>query len=369
MKVGYFGRPIGAIGGIARHTTELLAALGRVGPENEYLVYTNRPRVVLPQPGASVRRGPARIGRVLWEQVVVAAQLRRDRPDVYHSPDFTLPLAADPPMIVTVHDLIYLKQPQGTSWRAAALYRLLTGASVRKARRVLTVSRHAAWEVRTAFGLREEQVTVVPSGVSETLRRLAAQLPQGKGGETSEAPRPYILYAGLLTARKGVLTLLDAFEHLRESGWAGYLVLTGLQGSDYATVAKKIASSAYGEDIVLKGAVDDATLARLYASASVFCLPSFHEGFGLTVLEAMTFGCPVVASDCSALPEAVGDCGLLASPGDPNALADALRKVLDNEDVAASLRERGRQRAGEFTWDGSARRTLEVYQEVVEETR
>ncbi|BCW97766.1 MAG: glycosyl transferase family 1 [Armatimonadota bacterium] len=369
MKVGYFGRPIGAIGGIARHTTELLAALGRVAPANQYLVYTNRPNVVFPLPGAIIRRGPARIGRVLWEQVVVASQLRRDRPDVYHSPDFTLPLTADPPMIVTVHDLIYLKQPQGTSWRAAALYRLLTGPSVRKARRVLAVSQHSAREVRSAFGLREEQVTVVPSGVSETLRRLAAQLPPGESRETSEAPRPYILYAGLLTSRKGVLTLLGAFEHLRESGWAGYLVLAGLQGSDYATVAKRIASSAYRESILLKGAVDDATLARLYASASVFCLPSFHEGFGLTVLEAMTFGCPVVASECSAIPEAVGDCGLLAPPGDPSALAEALRKVLLDEDLAASLRERGRQRAGEFTWDGSARRTLEVYREVGEDSR
>lgn len=366
MRIGYFGRPIGAIGGIARHTAELLAALGRVAPENEYFVYTNRPGAVPPLAGAVVRRGPARIGRVLWEQIVVAAQLRRDRPAVYHSPDFTLPLAAGVPMIVTVHDLIYLRQPQGTSLRAAALYRLLTGASVRKAKRVLTVSRHAAAEVRSAFGLEGARVTVVPSGVSETLRRLAGDIPPGSAPESAGVPGPYVLYVGLLTARKGVLTLVEAFERLQESGRAGFLVLAGLQGSDYAAVATRIQASAVRERIILKGAVDDVCLARLYASAGAFCLPSLHEGFGLTVLEAMMFGCPVVASDCSALPEAVGDCGLLVPPEDPDALACALARVLDDGELAADLRERGRERARRFTWDESARRTLAVYREVAE---
>ncbi len=367
MRVGYFGRPIGAVGGIARHTTELLAALGRKAPENEYYVYTNRKAGIPPVPRAVVRNGPAWPGRVLWEQVVVAAQLRRDRPDVYHSPDFTLPLAGAVPMIVTVHDLIYLRHPEGTSWRAAVLYRLLTGASVRRAGRVLTVSRHSASEVMQAFRLGEEQVTVVPSGVSETLRALSAGLPGDGAGDAP--PRPYILYAGLLTGRKGVLTLLEAFERLRSSGWRGHLVFAGLQGSDGAGVLKRIDSSEFRDGIFLAGPVDDAELARLYSSASAFCLPSFHEGFGLTVLEAMLFGCPVVASDCTALPEAVGDCGLLVPPGDAEALAEALRRVLEDPALAASLRERGRERAREFTWDACAARVAEVYREVSEERR
>ncbi len=367
MRIGYFGRPIGYTGGIGRYATELLTAMARVAPENEYIVYTNRPADVPALPRGTLRRGSSKIGRVPWEQIVVSAQLRSDRPDVYHSADFTLPLLAPVKMIVTVMDLIYLRQRGGTSWRAALLYRVLTGASIRKARSVMTISEFTRQDIAAHFKIPSERISVAPPGVNPGLAGLVSDADARARIAAMGLDGPYILFVGLLTCRKGVLTLIEAFEKAQREGCVKYLVLAGGEGSDFQTIAKRIEESPVRERIRLAGRVDDNELVSLYRQAAVFCLPSFHEGYGMPAVEAMQQGCPAIVSNCTSLPEAAGDAGLLAEPGNADDWARQISRVAGDAQLTAALREKGYRHAAAMTWESSARTTLDVYAHVMEE--
>lgn len=364
MRIGYFGRSLGLKGGIARYTSELLAAMERVAPANQYLLYTNRRADITKGDPTVLRTGPSCLGRVGYEQVWLPAQIARDRPDVYHSPDFTLPFAAPGRKVITVHDLIYLRQPEGTSLRARVLYRLLTGASIRRAHTVITVSDYTAREVSEYFDIPREKLRPIPHGVNPALLGTAESVDTRAAVEAMGIQPPFVLFVGLLTPRKGVLELIEAFERVQGTGGLQCLALVGAPGSGFERIQKRVGESPVRDRIRLPGPADDAGLASLYSQASAFCLPSHHEGFGLPVLEAMLLGCPVVAADSTALPEVVGDAGLLSHTGDADSLASALARMLSDADLAGALRASGRRRAAEYTWESTARKTLAVYAEV-----
>ncbi len=366
MRVGYFGRSLGLRGGIGRYARELLAGMEQVAPANQYLVYTNREPGIDPGVNTALRTGPRRLGRVGYEQFWLPAQLMRDRPDVYHSLDYTLPLAARGNFVITVHDLIYLRHPEGTSLRARVLYRVLTRASIARARKVITVSDYTAREIAEYFSVPREKLRVIPHGVNPQLQRVAASADSSSAMGALGIRKPFVLFVGLLTPRKGVLDLIGAFERIQRQTGAECLVLAGSPGAGYERITERISASPVRERILLAGPVDDVTLASLYSEAAVFSLPSHLEGFGLPVLEAMLLGCPVVVSISSSLPEVVGEAGLVARTGDAVSLGEAIARVLTEPGCADALAEAGRQRAGLFTWEKTAELTLAVYEEAWE---
>jgi len=369
VLVGYFGRSLGLRGGIGRYARELLAGMERAAPANQYLLYTNRQPDTELGANTILRAGPRRLGRVGYEQFWLPAQLMRDMPDVYHSPDYTLPLAARGSFVITVHDLIYLRHPEGTSLRARVLYRVLTRASIARARKVITVSDYTAREIAEYFRVPREKLRVIPHGVNPHLQRLAESADSPAALARLGVRKPFVLFVGLLTPRKGVLELIEAFERIQPQTRLECLVLAGSPGAGYERITERISASPVRERILLAGPADDVTLASLYSEAAVFSLPSHLEGFGLPVLEAMLLGCPVVVSDSSSLPEVVGEAGLVARTGDAVSLGEAIARVLTEPGCAEALAEAGRQRAGLFTWEKTADLTLAVYEEAAESRR
>jgi len=225
-------------------------------------------------------------------------------------------------------------------------------AAVERADMVITGSAFAAGELRAVYGLGAERLQVAYHGVDTTVFR-----PGGR----SPVAQPYVLFVGVLHPRKGIAALREAMARLTAAGRPHVLAVVGSPPRDRADAGALVEQAVAGlpGGLVALQDLDDAALAEVYAGADAFCLPSLAEGFGLTALEAMACGAPVVAANRAALPEVVGDAGVLVEPT-AEGVAAGLARVLDDGALAARLREAGPARAAEFSWRRTADAWLEA---------
>jgi glycosyltransferase involved in cell wall biosynthesis len=273
------------------------------------------------------------------------------------------------PYVVTVHDLIRWFDLRGadppliSAPNARDRVALRADArGVRRAHAVVAVSEATRRDLLAHLGLAPERVHVVPEGIDHGRFRPVAP---------RAVPWPYVLFVGSEHPRKELVTLLHAFALLkREPRFAELkLVKVGAPGTSeapfHAPVARAVRELGLEREIVLAGHVPDDELPGWYAGARVLAFPSRYEGFGLPPLEAMACGCPVVGSTAGGVPEVTGGVAPCVAPGDPGALAAALRGVLDDEAGRAERVARGRARAARFTWQRAATELVRVYEAVV----
>jgi len=285
--------------------------------------------------------------------------------DVLHAPSLAVPPKRGKPLVVSVHDAAPWLFPESFPPRGRWFHNVGMRVAARRADRVITGTEAAAAELRAYTRLPSSLVTVVPYGVDPN------NLPRGEELTTSVLRRyglagtPYVLWVGSLEPRKGVGVLVAAMARLATGGKAPALVLAGYAGWQNARLIPPDQRAQLGESLHQLGPVPEAELQALYAGATVFAFPSFHEGFGLPVLEAMAAGAPVVASDIPAIREVAGDAAVLVPPGDVEQWAGALEGLLGSPSRQAELAEAGRRRAALFPWSSTAAATLEVYKELV----
>jgi len=305
---------------------------GIAGDSFRFAALTRRPDLV-PE-GVEPVHVPAR-----WQEArmlrAVPRMLRRLQPAVAHF-QHALPLTCPCPAIVTVHDLSFERDPSVMSARHRAIFRLAVPRAVRRAARVVAVSERTKRDLVERYGVSPERIVVVPHGVDPAFS-------PGKSGSDS-----YLLLVGAVQERKNPLAAAAAADALGLK-----LVVVG-PSRDPALVRELEQRGAE-----VRGYVDRDELVRLYRGAAALVMPSRYEGFGLPVLEAMASGTPVVAAPDAAMREVAGDAAVFVEPED---LADGVRQALAEREslVAAGLR-----RAALFSWDDAARRTLEVYREVL----
>jgi glycosyltransferase involved in cell wall biosynthesis len=288
----------------------------------------------LPGAGVAVRafaaRGP--LPEVWFEQVGLPWRARGT--DLIHAPSCFLALRRSRPGVVTIHDLAFEEHPDDFGPRTRAKFRFFTPRAARSAERVICPSEFTARDVCERYGVAREKVRVI------------AEAPALPVGDEAPPAGPYVLGVGDLRAKKNWGVLAQAARQLDVP-----LVLAGTGDG----------SALGGPGVELTGYVTDARLDALMRGAAALVHPSLYEGFGLVLVEAMARGCPVLAADATALPETVGDAGVLFDPRDPSDLAAKLAAVLaDPGDLAA----RGRARAAELSWERTARETAAVYAEV-----
>ena len=354
-------------GGMGTYVRQLVPALTRADPSVEITLF--HARFDGPEPEAWTREYrveeiPSSIRRLYpsW-----AAARRPPLPpslaslDIVHSPSPAAVPPADPGqrLVVTIHDLAFLVQPElfPRPWRL--MYRAALARAVRSADALITVSRHTAEDLARRTRVDRHKVHVVP---------LAASLPPSDvdpEGVLSrlKVPQPYVLFVGTLEPRKNLVRLVRAYRRTASRGAPLALVLAGPMGWHPQPLLRAISEEGPG-DIVLTGAVGPGELDALYRGASAFVYPSLYEGFGLPVLEAMSRGTPCVVSTSSSLPEVAGEAALPVDPRSVAGLAEAIELVTSDRDLAARLREAGLARAARFSWDETARRTLDVYKSV-----
>jgi glycosyltransferase involved in cell wall biosynthesis len=349
--------------GVSMYATRLLQHLPTVAPENTYTAFVGRDAPEIQGMHLSVSpvntvRPPIRIG---WEQTGLPLQAARAGLDLLHCMVNVSPLLYGVPVIVTVHDLSFLRFPE-TFPRAKAIYlRLATGYSARSARRVIAVSDSTRRDLIELAGVQPERISVVHLGVDDRFRRLPDD-ERAAFAATVFGGRPFILYVGTLQPRKRVDLLIRAYARLRTREAVPHaLALIGARGWMFDELFQLVHDLGLENDVRFVDYVTPEQLPLWYNAADVFVYPSVYEGFGLPVLEAMACGTPVVTSASSSLIEVVGDAGVTVEPESDEALAQGVGKVLEDRALHAELQQRGLRRAAARSWETVARDTARVY--------
>jgi glycosyltransferase involved in cell wall biosynthesis len=282
--------------------------------------------------------------------------------DVLHapSPASVPPAGPEQRLVVTVHDLAFLVSPQffPRDWRT--VFRLGLRAAVRRADAIVTPSRNTAEDLLSRTPVDPAKVHVIP---------LAAAVGKVGGGEDVlsrlKIHQPYLLFVGTLEPRKNLVRLIRAYRRAAAWGIPHSLVLAGPLGWHHEQLHRELALRGPGE-VVLTGAVPEPELDPLYRNASAFVYPALYEGFGLPILEAMARGVPVITSNTSSLPEVAAEAALGVDPGSVREIAAAIETLLADPVLQEKLATRGRARAERFSWDETARQTLQVYEKALE---
>jgi glycosyltransferase involved in cell wall biosynthesis len=233
--------------------------------------------------------------------------------------------------------------------------------SCRAARHVIAISETTKSDLIDCYGVPSERITVIPHGVTPMV---ATAEEMSRVRQHFELPKHFILAVGTIQPRKNLARLAGAIANLAANGFPHYLVVAGKRGWSADEVEREIAINDPTRRTSLLGYVAERDLAALYATADVVCFPSLYEGFGLPALEAMAAGCPVVVSDRGALPEVTGGAAEVVDPLDVGSITAGLTRVLTNDAHRGALINRGRARAVRFSWERTARATLDVLRTV-----
>ncbi len=352
---------IGAIvrttGGPATYAVELVRALAaRRTPGLEYVVLTDGPEA-FDGMDVATEHVPLRSpwAQPLWDHGQVPRVLQRTRADLYHGTKNAVPVTAPCPSVVTIHDLAVYHHPESFALAQRWHLKVHTPHAVRAARAVLTVSEHSAADLRARFPRSAAKVTAVPNGVSERFQPVTDPAALAAFRERHGlGSGPVVAYLGTLQPRKNVELLAAAFGRVAAAMPGVELVLAGRIRPGYRPNLPRA-------HVRLIGPLADAELPLFYSTASVLVNVSLYEGFGLTFVEAMACGCPVIGLRRSAVPEVTGDAALLLDEPSEDALAKALVTMLSDPATAASHRALGRLRATEFSWPRAAQAVEAVY--------
>lgn len=314
-------------------------------------------------PGARAidRRIPVRLLNLAWHRLEwpPIERLAGRAFDVVHSAHPLLMPARGGAQFVTIHDLDFLDHPARTAREIRRDYPALAGDHARRASRVVVSSRATAEEVERRLGVDASRIVLCPAGAPEW----AAAISQ-------DGPKPHVLFLGTIEPRKNIDGLLDAWVALIETmPEAPPLVLAGRATREAAPVLARLSQPQLAGRARHLGYVSDDERRALYRGAAALVVPSFHEGFGLTALEAMAAGVPVVAANRGALPELVGDAALLVDPADAAGMARAIATAIADAPVRARLSSAGRRRAAAYSWDASAATLIAAYRAAAAERR
>lgn len=358
--------------GIGRYAESLAKALAEVLPDRLALFY-NRGRDTRPVPGLEgLPTWTIRAGYKPWRMAVWLGQLLHigfnrliPRAELFHATEHLLPPLGDLPTVLTVHDMIFKLFPEHQKrlnfWYLNATMPLYC----RRADAIITVSENSRRDIITQYGLDPSKVTVIYEAAAPEFRP-AGNARVEEVRKRYGLPERYAIHVGTIEPRKNLTGLVEALQHLRDRGTVVPLVVVGARGWLYDDFFRRLEELEVSDSVLFPGYVPVEDLPALYTGASIAAMPSFYEGFGLPVLEAMACGTPVVSSDASCLPEFGGEAAKYFDPHDLDAMAHILGEVWDDPDLREEMRTRGLRQASQFSWHKAAESTVQVYRRVAD---
>jgi glycosyltransferase involved in cell wall biosynthesis len=308
---------------------------------------------------------------IVYSHILVSSFLAEQKLDLYHNPANIIPLRYKGKSIITIHDLAIYKNagwfPSKLSSRLFST-KLLIPSSIEKAAKIIAVSENTKNDLREIFKIPENKIEVIYEGVELVSEDKIKDSNYLKN--KFKISGNYILYLGTIEPRKNIAGLLRAYKELRIRNPELnnlQLVIAGSKGWKYGKVFELIedVNKQFGKEVIkYMGYVSAEDKLALMTNALCFVYPTFYEGFGLPVLEAMAQGTPVISSDISSIPEIVGNAGILINPYKISELSEALKKILTDKSLRERLSAAGRERAKEFNWQKCAEETLKVYKSI-----
>ncbi len=374
--------------GVGVYTQHLVEALMRIDETNDYFLFAGSRLAVQHLPEhfkknvISLKRPRRNI--IFWDQLCWYRLLKKWKIDIFHSPFYASPLVIPKrtAVVQTVHDLIPLIFKESTSAKNRLIFKM-NFSLLKYADRIIAVSQNTKNDIVRILGIAEEKVVVIHNGVDH-LHKTDQDLEENSGGEICEES-PFILYVGGMDPLKNIPTLIRAFDKITEKHKNLKLVMVGADGEKMrdvkSMIRKKRLSFLFPDQsfrtllermlrsgkIVLKGYLEIPDLIFYYRNAELFLFPSLYEGFGLPPLEAMSCGTPVIASDRSSLPEVLSEAALYVNPENEENLIRSVNQLLEDDSLRLKHKEAGLQRAAQFRWEETGRKTLALYQTLFEE--
>jgi glycosyltransferase involved in cell wall biosynthesis len=365
------------------YTRHLLHALGRLDGMNDYLVLSPRDVTDAPETSSSFRwrtvgvgrprLGSAHVEKMLWEQRGFPAAAKADKTRLLHVPYFGAPLRRyGLPAVVTIHDVIPLKLREYAAAPGMGAYAQLVALAARQAALVIVPSEWTKRDAMETLRLPAERIRVVPLAPAPHFRRVVDAQRLAAARQRYGIGERFVLYLGGVDERRNLQTLVAAFAAIyHELGDAGLQLVIGADASKLGTSSlypdwRPLATTLSVREHIVCAPIDEADKPLLCSATACFVYPSRYEGFGLHVLEAMACGAPIVCSERTALPEAVGTAGLLVDPENIHALAKSIRRVLESPELREDLRARAHARSKQFGWDQVALDTAALYTQVAE---
>ena len=344
--------------GIEYYSLELLLNLAKIDEKNQYILYSPDPLT------GKLKKLPKNFkSKVipfwrLWSQVRLSWETIISSPDVLFVPAHTIPIAHPKKTVITVHDLGFEHFPNLYPVHDRLYHKICMRTSVRAASEIIAVSEYTKNDLIKRYPkLKNKKITVIHHGFDPGDFK-----PVKKTNES-----PYIFYIGRLQEKKNITGLVKAYGILRKNKKIKHqLILAGKPDFGFEKIENEINSlpNEIKKDVKILGYIDHQQSIKLMQEADIFAFPSFFEGFGMPILEAMACGVPVAASNLTSIPEVVGEAGILFNPHRPKEIAGSLEKLITNQKLYNHYRELGLKRVKDFSWEKCARETLKIIERV-----
>lgn len=340
---------------------QLLLGLNKFDKANEYHIYLPiSASKDMPEESANWRYEVFRVAK-MWTLYGLTKKLsvNPQKLSVFFSPTHYLPLFNSVPSVIAILDVSYLHFPDLFNKKDLYQLKIWGGYSIRKAQKIITISEASKSDIIKLYGVSEAKIEVVYPGLkiakSNKMNKEELREKYGIG-------KDFVLFVGTLQPRKNITRLIEAFSKMKKGDLE--LVIVGKKGWQYEEILAAPQKFGVSERVKFLHEVTDEDLPAFYQNALFFILPSLYEGFGLPVLEAMGYGCPVITSDVSSLPEAGGDAALYVDPENVSDITKKMDELADDEKTRSEMVEKGKKQAAKFSWEDAAGKTLKVLEEV-----
>lgn len=299
-----------------------------------------------------------RLLRIIWEQTFFSKKIKQNKIDIFHGPSFMLPIFKPSKSIITVHDLTFLYYPQGFNFSTKLYYYIFFKRSLKIADIIIADSHSTKKDLMKYYHIHPNKIQVIYLGVDEIFKKITNKKMIEKVKQKYSLPDNYFLFVGLLSPRKNIKGALRAFAQLKTNH---KFVIVGNKGWLYEPIFKLINKLNLKKKVILTGYANVNELPTIYSCAEALVFPSFYEGFGIPILEAMACGCPVITSNVSSMPEVAGDAALLVDPYNINEIKDAMNIILMDKNKKQELIKKGYSQTKKFSWKKMAEETVKVY--------
>jgi glycosyltransferase involved in cell wall biosynthesis len=372
LNIGYDGkRAANNLTGLGNYSRSLIEQLSNQFPSNEYFVYTpkakpNISRFPLFAKGNIHLKFPSKSGnKLFWRSVTIKNQLLADQIDLFHGLSHEIPFGIDRigiKSIVTIHDLIFLRLPQYYTFIDRKIYKFKSKYACKHADRIIAISERTKQDIVDLYGTDPAKIDVVYQSCDDSFKSLKSPEEKELIQQRYQLPEKYLLYVGTVEARKNLVSLIRALPNVNIP-----LVVIGKATTYTDLVKQEIQKLKLQDQVIFLNSIPFHELPAIYQMASCFILPSFYEGFGIPIIEALYSKVPVIAATGSCLEEAGGPNSIYVAPTDSNALANSICRVLDSPQLQEEMKQKGLEYVQRFNNENVYQQLMECYRKTLQQ--